>query len=178
MPVHPHLRGEHLSSHFTVRAKRGSSPPAWGTYRVATQNTSNSRFIPTCVGNILVACICMRYISVHPHLRGEHISPSSPVTLSAGSSPPAWGTSRLLRSTCSRSRFIPTCVGNISRKRLLSRRSCGSSPPAWGTCIIGCQTACDLRFIPTCVGNISRTRKRASIVAVHPHLRGEHPVIS
>ena len=50
----------------------------------------------------------------------------------------------------------------------------GSSPRAWG---ILSQTKKEMerqRFIPTCVGNTDMTRRTASAVPVHPHVRGEY----
>ena len=49
--VHPHVRGEHLTSWLSRRRPIGSSPRAWGTQSRARSWTARQRFIPTCVGN-------------------------------------------------------------------------------------------------------------------------------
>ena len=101
-----------------------------------------------------------------------------------------------MRCRAVRSRFIPTCVGNISKIRhcrkeitvhphvcgehyfvsdLLTRQF-GSSPRVWGTCIGRRNLNCSIRFIPTCVGNIRQPADYHYIAAVHPHVCGEHQV--
>ena len=91
--VHPHLRGEHTSLKPQAATLRGSSPPAWGTFSVKLLYCWHFRFIPTCVGNMLAKKPHGLPKTVHPHLRGEHPTPSASVRWFHGSSPPAWGTS-------------------------------------------------------------------------------------
>ena len=50
----------------------------------------------------------------------------------------------------------------------------GSSPHAWGTLIKIDSIVSTSRFIPTCVGNTPAIMENNRIVAVHPHMRGEH----
>ncbi len=52
-PVHPHVCGEHEMSKANESALDGSSPRVWGTYRAHRRRCRFTRFIPTCVGNIL-----------------------------------------------------------------------------------------------------------------------------
>ena len=52
LPVHPHVRGEHVLHKSRL----------WG----------GRRFIPTCVGNTASPFIYRSSLSVHPHVRGEH----------------------------------------------------------------------------------------------------------
>jgi len=50
----------------------------------------------------------------------------------------------------------------------------GSSPRVWGTSRSPWPWPIWPRFIPTCVGNISGLVPLISIMAVHPHVCGEH----
>ncbi len=53
--VHPHVRGDHV---------------------VAQEpDTTNGRFIPTCVGTTTLAFSQSPKLPVHPHVRGDHDSP-------------------------------------------------------------------------------------------------------
>src|SRR5438445_711513 len=51
----------------------------------------------------------------------------------------------------------------------------GSSPHAWGTHDSHSAEARLSRFIPTCVGNTLCLPSAMMPLAVHPHMRGEHP---
>ncbi len=92
--VHPHMRGEHVMSSASPTYLYGSSPHAWGTCRKAQGKRSSH--------------------SVHPHMRGEHEYGASGNPSKYGSSPHAWGTLGFTLLQCHRTRFIPTCVGNIN----------------------------------------------------------------
>ena len=133
--VHPHVRGEH----GPLGVLPGTGP----------------RFIPTCVGNTSItiwsyfACTgssprawgtpemhdpsCNRQ-TVHPHVRGEHVVRVAFLT--------------------SRTRFIPTCVGNTLNYTGTAFNLDGSSPRAWGT--------------------LARDTSISRVPSVHPHVRGEH----
>ena len=76
--VHPHVRGEYVSSAKSVLPKRGSSPRAWGIPSHNLREKGRLRFIPTCVGNTL--CFSVKFItgSVHPHVRGEYCRRTGP----------------------------------------------------------------------------------------------------
>ena len=114
-----------------------------------------------------------------------------------GSSPRAWGI-RQPRSAAMRSKwFIPTCVGNTLGKRrsmvrnsvhphvrgeyaqlaIAQRSRYGSSPRAWGIPQVFTVARKARRFIPTCVGNTRSARTAALTWTVHPHVRGEYPVL-
>ena len=173
--VHPHVRGEHLPIPMPVASQDGSSPRAWGTLLYLPINRTFPRFIPTCVGN------------TGSQGSGGH--------LLIGSSPRAWGTLPLRPIACNEIRFIPTCVGNTGRlvpgsgglsvhphvrgehfsyTRQVVRPG-GSSPRAWGTPDRRTHASHSWRFIPTCVGNTAPPPHWLRSVAVHPHVRGEHP---
>ena len=116
----------------------------------------------------------------------------------SGSSPRVWGTWAVTGRGGHYYRFIPTCVGNISFEH--SRRSpssvhphvCGehwrskrhavnmggSSPRVWGTFLHWSPMSNPYRFIPTCVGNICLDACAFKIIAVHPHVCGEHDAVT
>ena len=173
-PVHPHVCGEHVVLRHRRNPLNGSSPRVWGTLSLPIIGGLTPRFIPTCVGNIVTANYRRANTAVHPHVCGEHIdflpsrvlsSGSSPrvwgtfasgvgsVRVAAGSSPRVWGTWGYKPFTPRRTRFIPTCVGNMRSadlravieavhphvcgehciiNRLINFQN-GSSPRVWGT---------------------------------------------
>ena len=194
--VHPHVRGEHVSTWRCILTCPGSSPRAWGTPLTFNTLSIFHRFIPTCVGNTPLRYIVVVLAAVHPHVRGEHLDNRSYRTGNSGSSPRAWGT--LLGQTQGEeyTRFIPTCVGNTTTEfarvvrhsvhphvrgehvRVTSAPASagGSSPRAWGTLLQRKFVERVLRFIPTCVGNTKSAKVLPAGTAVHPHVRGEHTV--
>ena len=112
------------------------------------------RFIPTCVGQMFFLAADHRVISVHPHVRGADdlldvqsgkAHPVHPHVRGADFSiglvtvpllrfiPTCVGQiSRVYRIYVDKSRFIPTCVGQIPAKLGLKDGGFGSSPRAWG----------------------------------------------
>ena len=111
-PVHPHGRGEHITSGLMVWMNVGSSPRAWGTLVRQALDRGAVRFIPTGVGNTAPPPSPATTSAVHPHGRGEHgLATGLPADL-IGSSPRAWGTRRPGQTRGVPFRFIPTGVGN------------------------------------------------------------------
>ena len=172
--VHPHVRGEHSCGTSTSSNAAGSSPRAWGAFRVAACIEQCFRFIPTCVGSIRPSTRRWRGIAVHPHVRGEHTAHRNSGHAASGSSPRAWGAYFGKKIRGFPLRFIPTCVGSISlaawamalaavHPHVRGEHGVGPRlpPPLW-------------RFIPTCVGSMPGTPNAPSAVTVHPHVRGEH----
>ena len=90
--VHPHARGEHFSAAAPPCIFGGSSPRTWGTPVLPVAIGRVQRFIPTHVGNTLLACCTTRPRPVHPHARGEHRISRAMATCRSGSSPRTWGT--------------------------------------------------------------------------------------
>ena len=111
-----------------------------------------------------------------------------------GSSPRLWGTRKIAAPVDSVWRFIPTPVGNTTRKALAHAlrtvhphacgehdiaatrelRSIGSSPRLWGT-LTSCRCMPHpVRFIPTPVGNTPLFSRSPVQSSVHPHACGEH----
>ncbi len=193
--VHPHVCGEHVGCAFALdfryrfiptcvgnmqlrlfssRSDTGSSPRVWGTFSNGRFNVIGWRFIPTCVGNMGSVRANSSALSVHPHVCGEHAQTGAIAGRVRGSSPRVWGTCLERVFDIVDRRFIPTCVGNITRNsppmtlntvhphvcgehvRLLRglKPKVGSSPRVWGTSRSDPRRPGAARFIPTCVGNI------------------------
>ena len=55
--VHPHVCGEHAKHIVVCVQSSGSSPRVWGTCSRCHTLTVSQRFIPTCVGNILLVSL-------------------------------------------------------------------------------------------------------------------------
>ncbi|RCN10134.1 hypothetical protein C3O68_00842 [Pseudomonas aeruginosa] len=91
-----------------------------------------------------------------------------------GSSPRMWGTPKQRRHDLFGHRFIPTHVGNTSRRYSRGRGSAGSSPRMWGTRLVSVGGVRYRRFIPTHVGNTAETCTSEGVYPVHPHACGEH----
>ena len=155
--VHPHVCGEHSRYGEYAYSTSRFIPTCVGNILKLMKSLESARFIPTCVGNMKLNELEKRGGSVHPHVCGEHLT-----------------TSCKFHQPC---RFIPTCVGNIQNISRPARNLTGSSPRVWGTYppsnwisrkttvhphVCGehgrgaRQTVTVYRFIPTCVGNIYR----------------------
>ena len=193
-PVHPRVCGEHVVFSYSLRLSSGSSPRVWGTSSFTDALLAVLRFIPACVGNMVIGFAIRGRTTVHPRVCGEHSSGAHSPALMPGSSPRVWGTSARPARSAYRLRFIPACVGNMSRCRspavyiAVHPRVCGehrrdgisrpttrgSSPRVWGTLAYRRRRRLDYRFIPACVGNIRATRKGCRQDAVHPRVCGEH----
>src|SRR5271157_5835904 len=98
---------------------------------------------------------CLASVAVHPHTRGDNITPLLLMSIPLGSPPHTWGQCRDRGSTRLNVRFTPTHVGTIGNasyksafvavhphtrgdNKLLSRiiANLGGSPPhTWGQCI-------------------------------------------
>ncbi len=68
---HPHARGEPHVVDDVAAVAGGSSPRTWGTDVAGLHRLRGERIIPTHVGN---SCLCHnppRFVSDHPHARGE-----------------------------------------------------------------------------------------------------------
>ena len=150
--VHPHMRGEHATRYNARTRIFGSSPHAWGASTPITASANIARFIPTCVGSIRILGGRVNGVTVHPHMRGEHVLHGYCRHGSLGSSPHAWGAWGDGDVEHGLLRFIPTCVGSILRSAGVTRPApvhphmrgehgvavmlnmvySGSSPHAWG----------------------------------------------
>ena len=52
----------------------------------------------------------------------------------------------------------------------------GSSSHAWGPHLLSSSCSSPMRFILTCVGTTRRLAGRTIVLAVHPHMRGDHDI--
>ena len=111
--VHPHTRGEHISSLSLMLNINGSSPHTRGTSLKATRENWDYRFIPTHAGNIRRVVKVRPLLAVHPHTRGEHICEILEGDKGPGSSPHTRGTYSSLVILTTIYRFIPTHAGNM-----------------------------------------------------------------
>ena len=89
--VHPHVRGDSNRWPYTEGRLVGSPPRAWGQRRLRPPEESRKRFTPTCVGTATRHGWPIRFLAVHPHVRGDSHSMMSPRTITGGSPPRAWG---------------------------------------------------------------------------------------
>ena len=112
VPVHPHVREEQVRRLCLPLHLLGSSPRTWGTAACASVSGSPRRFIPTYVGNSLLAGKSRCSVSVHPHVRGEQLIHCSGTDARGGSSPRTRGTGGVDILLVEADRFIPTYVGN------------------------------------------------------------------
>src|SRR5690606_6359902 len=109
--VHPHSRGERVTSNSAAISTCGSSPLAWGEGWRGSGGSWRRRFIPTRVGRGPASSPPSAPRAVHPHSRGERVVVVSVVAPFLGSSPLAWGEGWRGSGGSWRRRFIPTRVG-------------------------------------------------------------------
>ena len=195
-PVHPHVRGAHGSDPRGSGESAGPSPRAWGSQSPGALRLSGPRSIPTCVGLTSARSSSGRSAMVHPHVRGAHTHVTPCRFSPCGPSPRAWGSPASASSLSCRERSIPTCVGLTPERADAAARSpvhphvrgahrsgrspwsceVGPSPRAWGSPRGTPDRASGGRSIPTCVGLTTHRPDRVEVPAVHPHVRGAHPV--
>ena len=72
-------------------------------------------FTPTCVGITLCLELLQRDLTVHPHVRGDHVRTGTNAIAYPGSPPRAWGSLDHARNIVAAQRFTPTCVGITDR---------------------------------------------------------------
>ena len=113
-PVHPRVRGEHLSSTERCHLPSGSSPRARGTLLLDLDREGPFRFIPACAGNTRTRAGSGWTPAVHPRVRGGHDANGNVEVVINGSSPRARGTLRVGDLSLGFPRFIPACAGNTS----------------------------------------------------------------
>ena len=171
--VHPRIRGERR-----YRIIRGSR---W------------TRFIPAYAGNAYRRRYPTKIHAVHPRIRGERPTLAARALYCSGSSPHTRGTRRFTMILATGQRFIPAYAGNASlstnsvlavtvhprirgdRKRPteLLRTVLGSSPHTRGTPHTSSENSLNRRFIPAYAGNAGEGKINATLMAVHPRIRGE-----
>jgi len=193
LAVHPHVRGDGLTSNRVPESSCGSPPRAWGRQTAASARSVPIRFTPTCVGTARGSRCGPAPSPVHPHVRGDGKSPRPPNLRPTGSPPRAWGRPVELPNRAARRRFTPTCVGTASRRcgttfaatvhphvrgdgaanEAADRGELGSPPRAWGRPVAFASRVVRSSFTPTCVGTARFAARECRSIAVHPHVRGD-----
>ncbi len=75
-PVHPHIRGDIVSAALRDSRLTGSPPHTWGHYPHSIEGEIIGRFTPTYVGTFPKFHCLHRATAVHPHIRGDIMSPN------------------------------------------------------------------------------------------------------
>ena len=75
VPVHPHVHGERELNGIYDHRVSGSSPRTWGTRLLRPGPPACIRFIPTYMGNAILAVDDQAGETVHPHVHGERERP-------------------------------------------------------------------------------------------------------
>ena len=171
-PVHPHVRGDSPCVGMLQTFRAGSPPRAWGQPGHSTVSPPVIRFTPTCVGTALPWCGVPSPIPVHPHVRGQPLTMRSGA-LTKGFTPTCVGTACWWRSWCRTPRVHPHVRGDSRLRRPAMIRRVGSPPRAWGQPLPLERVANPNGFTPTCVGTARTARRRALVITVHPHVRGD-----
>src|SRR5579859_4849473 len=112
-------------------------------------------------------------MAVHPHARGEIVSPTTYAGAAAGSPPRSWGNRSPAAGERVQHRFTPTLVGKSGPRHAHQHLVNGSPPRSWGNRERLNSINPVLRFTPTLVGKSVWGGERSGIVPVHPHARGE-----
>ena len=192
--VHPRSRGEHTHNRYVHTGLSGSSPLTRGTPARRVRPFVLDRFIPAHAGNTSTALIAVRYRTVHPRSRGEHINEGVTTIPRAGSSPLTRGTLLLRGADGLIPRFIPAHAGNTCSRACSTASApvhprsrgehsllsdvrqwyAGSSPLTRGTHHPRLHRRSQLRFIPAHAGNTFSRMAGGGITPVHPRSRGEH----
>ena len=84
---HPRMCGEHLKISLIVCNCSGSSPHVRGALEISEWLTSLSGIIPACAGSTQAHWPSSDRVRDHPRMCGEHVSASSALFGSSGSSP-------------------------------------------------------------------------------------------
>ena len=192
--VHPHGRGEYWPFCPHTMTACGPSPRAWGILVGRAYFGTRNRSIPTGVGNTRLRACCARATTVHPHGRGEYEAADWTERCFDGPSPRAWGILLMIQNPLLKFRSIPTGVGNTAcgiegipvrpvhphGRGEYEYQNCpraiapGPSPRAWGILADVRNRRDCMRSIPTGVGNTFSSLPMFTLIAVHPHGRGEY----
>ena len=152
------------------------------------------RFTPTGVGTIGLHAGVQAASTVHPHGRGDNKMFHQRPDCGNGSPPRAWGQFDRTDDARAVTRFTPTGVGTMVRRRKQRSKATvhphgrgdnslllplvsdviGSPPRAWGQSALRQQTQRLIRFTPTGVGTILLSYGAVTTPAVHPHGRGDN----
>ena len=158
----------------------GSPPRAWGQCTLHTRVDAFHRFTPTGVGTMIERAESGFWLAVHPHGRGDNVTPSICRKRGTGSPPRAWGQYAPKSKILPPVRFTPTGVGTMIRSphtrcyslvhphgrgdnsqyRHSATRAGGSPPRAWGQLHRYHAKQPAVRFTPTGVGTMPAQLRR------------------
>ena len=93
----------------------GLSPLARGTLNISSSNRTSIRFIPAGAGNTSLKTTGVKWTTVYPRWRGEHLQPKLNFGFVIGLSPLARGTLLDIPEHCADLRFIPAGAGNTNQ---------------------------------------------------------------
>ena len=193
--VHPHIRGAYSYGGGWQESRDGSSPHTWGIPHQGDMHLIIKRFIPTYVGHTGRKADCDLRKAVHPHIRGAYVyylfhgagavrfiptyvghTVASLLVASvlSGSSPHTWGILVEIDGNQAEQLVHPHIRGAYTKTLARIKPRPGSSPHTWGIQHITRLEYLRHRFIPTYVGHTTSPTQGASLIAVHPHIRGAY----
>ena len=173
--AYPHVCGATARERRVHYSQNGLSPRVWGNRQRERRHNPGMGPIPTCVGQPKFQGSRDNGTTAYPHVCGATAVILSRGINAAGLSPRVWGNRSAFAISGSRSRPIPTCVGQpipaacandmvtayphvcgatrgCPRRR---RRVGGLSPRVWGNPHRATFFSNWIRPIPTCVGQPS-----------------------
>ena len=133
------------------------------------------RFTPTHVGKRDTLIKSQVTIAVHPHARGEKLTPLATDSPIGGSPPRTWGKGRWPWRTGPRRSVHPHARGEKGLVAGAAPQDPGSPPRTWGNGVQALKKIRRNRFTPTHVGKRSCQFPERFHRSVHPHARGEKP---
>ena len=153
----------------------GSPPRAWGQLVLRVRHLRQERFTPTRVGTTPDARLASTPRTVHPHARGDDVTPGRGQAGEARFTPTRVGTTPAAGLDGAPQRFTPTRVGTTTPCRERRPEVVGSPPRAWGRRPRSPRRRPGPRFTPTRVGttDVIRARRTRCRSPVHPHARGD-----
>ncbi len=173
--VHPHARGEYLLPPVLRLPAVGPPPRTWGIRRRARYEHFPCRSTPTHVGNTPGPQCKFRLTSVHPHARGEYVSPgTSPFPTASRSTPTHVGNTSGRNYDKAQRSVHPHARGEYLRPASMRGSPTGPPPRTWGILVVYPDEGSVCRSTPTHVGNTTWLAGSKITFPVHPHARGEY----
>ena len=186
------MRGGVSCQAYDPQKDQGSSPRAWGCFRLTSEGWDTAVVFPTCVGVFLLLSLSAGKLRRLPHVRGGVSRSDTRLHRGRSSSPRAWGCFQDHQQVKRRHHVFPTCVGvfptactmgnprhSLPHVRggvsfysfpILPKRL--SSPRAWGCFHFHFSSLSVTRVFPTCVGVFPVRLARLLQHERLPHVRG------
>ena len=193
--AHPHSRGENTAYMRADHPELGSSPLTRGKPDASARAGCLPGLIPTHAGKTPCGAPPYLVLGAHPHSRGENEKAGIPASLGSGSSPLTRGKPDRTAGTGQVVGLIPTHAGKTAGSPACLLRAAahphsrgenteailappclnGSSPLTRGKLHGAPVKPLRFRLIPTHAGKTSEKACTTSVLAAHPHSRGENP---